>query len=321
MRFVVVPENRTAWLTVRHLARQLRHQRRPRLPIVLHGPAGIGKTHLLNRLVRSLSHLTPARTALLVPASDCNALPFDDPSAVNQLLRDWHQADLFALEGLHHLDARRAEIVIGLLDARLVRGQACIITAERGPSAWTHLPERLVSRLAGGLVVGLEPLGPASRAKLLRAWANQLSLPLTPAALTWLSAQTDLSPRGLRGQVQRLSGLKRARLDVTDVQAALCEPDAAPDPVARVLRSVGRYFGVDPTSLGGASRQPQVRWPRQVGMYLLRQLTRLSLVQIGAAFGGRDHSTVLHACKVVTATTASNPQAANDVRRLQAELA
>src|SRR5262249_35803999 len=154
------------------------------------------------------------------------------------------------------------------------------------------------SRLAGGLVVGMSPLGPESRQAFLRARAQGHSLTLTDDVLTWLADHAAGSVRQLEGVLVRLAGFLQVGQAVTlEVVRVLFAPEADADrpTVEKIARRVGNFFEVELTQLCSDSRSRNTVLPRQVSMYLARRLTSLSLEQIGAFFGGRDHSTVLHA--------------------------
>jgi chromosomal replication initiator protein len=200
-----------------------------------------------------------------------------------------------------------------------------IFTATAGPGRLGHLSSRLVSRLGSGLVVGLDPLGPSSRLALLQDKAQRRQLAVHPDVLAWLATHLSGGGRALEGALAKLETLVRLRsqpLDVATVAEHFHEQaDAARPTVERIARRVGDCFHVEPGQLRSRGRYRNVLLPRQVGMYLARQLTDLSLDQIGAYFGGRDHSTVLHACRKVEHALGRDAMLSGAVRQLQADLA
>jgi chromosomal replication initiator protein len=207
------------------------------------------------------------------------------------------------VEDLQHLSARAAEAFAPFVDRCRSREQQLVLTAVSGPAQLTHLPARLTSRLANGLVVGLQALGPASRLALLESLAGRRNLNVGQPVLTWLAEHVAGSGRQLEGAVIRLEGLARLHGRAPDVETVAAhfrdEAEARTPTVERIVQRVGRYFQVEPHEMQSRGRSRQALLPRQVGMYLARRLTKLSLEQIGAYFGGRDHSTVLHACRKV----------------------
>ena len=185
------------------------------------------------------------------------------------------------------------------------------------PALLPRLPARLASRLAGGLVVGLVPFGPQSRRAFLVALASRQGLSLPGETLDWLASNLPGSARTLEGALVRL----REGASLTTAQEALRDDrEAHRASVESIAAQVCTYYRVDPASLRSRSRTRQALVPRQVGMYLARRLTSLPLEQIGAYFGGRDHSTVLHACRKVEQALASDAPLSQAVRELSAGL-
>jgi chromosomal replication initiator protein len=344
-RWVTTPENRSALAAVRRLADALvASSVRPEPnPLVLHGPAGTGKTHLVSALIGCVSqarptltctHLTAAeaadllrpaeeswrRAARLSPGAEEEGRQAGRPSP----REDWH-SDLLAIEDLQHLPARAAEALAGVLDARTARAEPTVFTATAGPARLTHLPARLTSRLVSGLVVGLEPLAPASRLALLQDRAQRRQLALGRDVLAWLAEHAGGSGRQLEGALARVEALTRlhGRLPDLALVTAQFEADAAAGrpTVERIAERVGAYFRLEPRQIQSRRRLRQALLPRQVGMYLARRLTPLSLQQIGAYFGGRDHSTVLHACRKVEEAMSRDAALSGAVRQLHADLA
>ena len=167
----------------------------------------------------------------------------------------------------------------------------------------------------------MEALSPSSRREVLR----QTSDDLPDDVLDWLAQHLSGSFRQLNGALTRVHRLQTVfgRWPTLDEVAASFEEDAAARQVTleRIAQRVGHHYRVRTKDLLSRSRSRQVLLPRQVGMYLARQLTALSLGQIGAYFGGRDHSTVLHACRKVEEALESDPQLSGVVRQLHADLA
>jgi chromosomal replication initiator protein len=185
----------------------------------------------------------------------------------------------------------------------------------------THLPNRLTTRLCGGLVVRLYPLSPGSRRVFLRERAARRGLKLSNDVLDWLAEHLPGSGRQLDGALTRLATLTDTPLTVeTLAEQFRTEADASRPSVESIAQRVGRYYRIEPEDLQSADRRRHALLPRQVGMYLARRLTPLSLKQIGAYFGGRDHATVLHACRKVADALNRDAALFGAVRQLQADL-
>jgi chromosomal replication initiator protein len=232
-------------------------------------------------------------------------------------------ADLLILEDIQHLPVPKAESWVQISDERLARQQQLLITATVGPGR-LELPARLTSRLACGLVVALEPLSVAGRLAFLKDRTERRQLPVSPPVLAWLAQHLGGSGRQLEGAVARLETLVRNHATLPDLALVAehfrAEAEAARPTVEQIAQRVGRHFQVNLRELQSRRRGRNALVPRQVGMYLARQLTPLSLGQIGAYFGGRDHSTVLHACRKVEQALIRDLVLSGAVRQLHADL-
>ena len=323
--WISLAENQAARLAVERVSDCVcgRGPRRAINPLFLHGPAGSGKSHLAAALLADVTQRSPDLQVGLLAAGDFAALLL--PEGNREELKAARQADLLVLEDVQHLPARVEEAFVYLMDRGLARGQQIVCTASAGPARLTHLPARVTSRLGSGLVVGLESLSPESRRVFLQERGERRGLNVGTDVLTWLADHVGGSARQLEGAIVRLASLTRRGEQPRDVEtlAELFQVEAlvGRPTVERIAQRVSRYFQVEPRQLQARSRSRQTLLPRQIGMYLARQLTELSLQQIGAYFGGRDHSTVLHACRKVEKALAHDVHLSGAVRQLHADLA
>ncbi|MCI0701701.1 MAG: DnaA/Hda family protein [Planctomycetia bacterium] len=295
---------------------------------MLHGPPGTGKTSLVSALVTQFATAPEGFTAQVVSAGDLARSHSGNETDEGFADRELAACDLLALEDVQHLSVRVAESVCDLIDRRTARRRATVVTANAGPATLTHLPQRLTSRLAAGLVVQLEPLGVESRRAILADAAREKKVRLTSDALDWLASQsTGGGVRATLGLLQNLAQVATAYsgpLDQATLEQVIAEtgqPTSAVSDVSRIVKCVANAFNVSEKELLGSSRLRSVLLSRQIAMYLARELTGLSLPRLGAAFGGRDHTTVLHACRKVEAELAEDAGLARQVKELRAGLA
>ena len=326
--FHILPENRSAVRACKRVVQAL-HRPLRRIPfaapLLLHGPSGTGKSFLVQTLIREMISGTAAQTVQSLLA---NEFPRSTPSTGNPQItpdefEDYLSCDLLVVEDLNEVKDADVDSMVRLLDYRIARQKPTVITASAGPAGLIHLPRRLTNRLAAGLVVRLEYPSLISRRLLVRSLADKRKLKLEEPAERWLAKNSAGSIRLLLGLFEKLRPLaKETGLPLTAKQVRdwLREPDAVIDPMERIVSRVASSYGVKPKEILGASRLKGVMVPRQVAMYLAREVAKLPLATIGRYFNGRDHTTVMHATRKVAEGIKSDPQLQVAVRELKAGL-
>ena len=323
-----MPENRSGLIAIQRVAACVCSGRQKRTinPLYVHGPSGTGKTLLIGALVDEVARCAGQLAVNVWQASDFATLVDSVeriPEEDSDRLPNLRQSKLLIVEDLQRLPARGVQTLVALFDDLFASQSQMVFTAAVGPRL-LGLPARLTSRLASGLVIGLEPLQAASRLAILQDSAQRRQLAVSREVLAWLAERLGGSGRQLEGALTRLETLARVHPGVLDVAAVSKsfgeQADYARPTVERILQKVGGYFQVAPRELQSSRRTRNVVLPRQVSMYLARQLTNLSLHQIGAYFGGRDHSTVLHACRKLEEAAIHDAVLSGTIRQLQAGL-
>jgi chromosomal replication initiator protein len=316
---LVTPENQAALTALQDVLVALITGRADRLPypLYLFGASGCGKSHIVEALADEVARCQFNVTVL-------SARDLTDEV-------DWPllaQTDLFILEDLQHLAARNVEKIIVLLDERQRLQAPSVLTALGAPNALarfaTAMPRRLLNRLVGGLVVPLAPMQAASRRRLLDHLARDAKATVSAEILDWLAKHLVGGGRQLAGavaQMKTLQALQKNLLTVDNVRAHFrAQIEATAPTVERITEHVSACYRVKPRVVQSAQRSRDALLPRQVSMYLARQLTTLSLAKIGQHFGGRDHKTVDHACRKVARAMKADPTLFATVRQLGIEL-
>jgi chromosomal replication initiator protein len=304
-------------------------------PIVLCGPSGVGKTALAHALAGLRARQQPACSVVGHAGVDlARALAHAiETDATADFRGRHHRCDLLLVDDVEQLAEKPAaqQFLLSTIDALLHRGALVIVTAKsvRGLLADSGLLPGLVSRLAGGLVVTLAPPGPLARQALIRQLAAQANLPLDDASVATLagagrSRSALTTPRQLRHAVLQLAA--EAEVTQSPVPAErVARLVAASQPQARavcrrVTQAVARHFGLAVSELKGKSRLRTVVEARSLAMYLTRRLTGASYAEIGRYFTGRNHTTVLHACRKIATLVEDDEPTRQRIEALAAEL-
>jgi len=317
---LALPENRAAMMALHDVQVALTQDDIAPLPnpLYLVGATGTGKTFLVQALANELRKHG-------VESCELSANDLAESSDIPEALH----ADLLIVEDLQHLPARFVNVLVSWIDERVRHGQPIVFTATMGPGRLkprgVALPSRLTTRLASGLVVSLEPMQKASRRELLKMLADDAKITIAADVLDWLAEHLTGGGRQLQGAVRQIKALQRLQakpLRIDDLQAHFrTQIDAAKPTVKRIADHVSEFYQVKPKLVLSAQRSREVVLPRQVSMYLARQLTDLSFEKIGKYFGGRDHKTVQHACKKVDSLMKSDAELCGAVKQMHAELA
>jgi chromosomal replication initiator protein len=291
-------------------------------PLIVYGPAGVGKSRLLAALVAECLLRHPGSAVAHLEAEAFAAACAEAASrrgGWSELRERFRRLDLFVLEDLHALERAplaRNELV-HTLDALDEAGSAVAVSARSGPGQWpgSFWPRRLLNRLAGGLAVRIDPPGLASRRRFVLVRAQAQRLVLAADAVEALAIAGD-GYRTLEGWVARLGlagrlGCYRRPLGRSAVEELLEEEEKEASSggvtIEQVARAIAERFRVRLGDLRGATRRQTIVAPRHLAIYLARSLTGQSYQSIGAYFGRRDPATVRHACRAAAARLMADP--------------
>lgn len=311
-RFAVGASNRLAHAAARLVAEEPGSRYNP---LVLCGGPGLGKTHLAHAIAGALAG-KGLRVELLPAEGFTNAfLASLNSDRIEEMRARLRGADALVVDDLGFLASktRTQEEFAHTFDALHAQGRQIVVTLDRAPDAVPGFSERLATRLASGLVAGIDPPERETRLAILRALAKRRGLDLGPEVLDLVARRAAASVRHLEGAVLRIEALARAggaRADLALARAALrhleAQEEGAVTP-ARILAAAAEHYGVDAGALRAHGRTRALVEPRQVAMFLMRRLTRMSLAEVGSFFEGRDHATVLHAERKVRRLEEASP--------------
>jgi chromosomal replication initiator protein len=316
--FVVGPSNEFAFKAAQRFAENGESEMGL---LFIHGGFGNGKTHLLNAIALEARMVRGARV-LFLRAEDfmrrfLAALRNQETLAFKEELRG---ADILLIDDLQHICGRTATIseFLHTVNAFTDLKRKVVIAADRPPSGLEGLTEDIRSRLQGAVAIALEKPDAVTRLAILKGKAAALErkLPrakLPDAVLEQIANELDVSPRELLGVLMKLA-------TYADLTGKPVTPEVAEEAIGsraatgdrratieEIQRKTAEYYKLDLRELHSARRARRVARPRQVAMYLARELTSRSLPDIGRRFGGRDHTTVLHACRRIEALCKTDP--------------
>lgn len=325
--FVVGPGNRLAHAAAVAVTSKLG---RAYNPFFVHGAVGLGKTHLLQSICQSTLRNQPSARILYI---SCNTfmdafLECVKVGRMSDFRNRFRNVDLLVIDDIHFLSKREQtqEEFFHTFNMLHQSGRQIVLSSDAAPSDIPDLEERLVSRFNSGLVARIDRPCYETRVSILKAKAKLHDLVLPEDVPAYVAARIDSNIRELEGTLTKIRGFALAMgrpINLDLAKEALGVVVLAPGSkinqpsMQTILDSVVRYYDVKLTDLVGKRRHKSVVLPRQVCMWLARRHTRYSLEEIGGYLGGRDHTTVLHAVRTVTARSTMDDSLRADVARLE----
>jgi chromosomal replication initiator protein len=297
-------------------------------PLFLHAPPGLGKTHLLQAIGNYALRFGGGATVLYATAEEFtnHFLTALSSRSLTDFKRRYRDVDILLLDDVQFLasKAKTEEEFFHTFNALHETGRQLVVTCDRMPAQLIAVEERLRERFEGGLVADIHPPDFATRVTILRKRVELDRIPLTePEVLDLIAGRVKTNVRVLEGALIRVvayHSLTGKPIDsdlATHVLDRICpQAESAAPTVREIQRRVAQHFGVSLEELLAATRQARVAWPRQVAIHLSRELAGASLHTLGNAFGGRSHTTILHACKRVSERLAIDSEAAAEVQKL-----
>ncbi len=308
-------------------------------PLFLYASPGLGKTHLLHAIGNYvLAYGGGARVRYTTAEAFTNHfITALNSRSIDRFKQAYRDTDVLLIDDVQFLASkvRTEEEFFHTFNALYETGRQLVLTCDRLPAQLDGVEERLRERFEAGLVADIQPPNLSTRVAILRKRAALDRVPLAePEVLELIAERVRDNVRALQGALIRVvafHSLTGQPIDTALAQEALdrlAYPTAGDDAagparelsVEAVKQAVAAYAGVSMDELISPSRTARVAWPRQLAIYLARELTGSPTTAIGHAFGGRNHATVLHACKRVVARLSDDPQTAVDIDELTRQL-
>ena len=300
-------------------------------PLFIHGASGLGKTHLMSAVAQKLLESDPkARVVFLTAEHFANEfIEAVRKGNLDSFRKAYRQADVMLIDDIQFLAGKEKtqEEFFHTFNVLLNSQTQVLVTCDRPAPEIQNLEPRLVSRFESGLTVQLQPPGFETRVAILRRKMEQWKVSLENNVVVHIANQIKSNVRRLEGALTRVASysfLSPETMSIEKVDQLL--GDLVRDEntqlisVEAIQKAVADYYGLILSDMRSRRRPARIAFPRQIAMYLARKLTRLSLVEIGDAFGKRDHGTVIHACKKVQGEMGRDSEVAGAVEKLRASL-
>ncbi len=325
--FVVGKPNELAYAAALRVAESQKAQFNP---LFLYGGVGLGKSHLMHAIAWHIKTYHPKRRVIYLSAEKfmyqfIRALRYKDTVAFKEQFRS---VDVLMIDDVQFISGKETtqEEFFHTFNALVDQNHQIIISADKSPSDLEGMEERLKSRLGWGLVADIHPSTYELRLGILHAKADTLNIPIPKDVMEFLACKITSNIRELEGALNRIIAHatlvgREITLETThEVLRDLLKSNDRRVTIEDIQKRVAEYYGIKISDMQSARRSQNVARPRQVAMYLAKTLTSRSLPEIGRKFGGRDHTTVLHAVRKVQEVKAQDREFSEDLDILRRTL-
>jgi chromosomal replication initiator protein len=300
-------------------------------PLFIYGGVGLGKTHLMQAIGQQTIERRKSQKVMYL-SSERFTNEFIDAIQHNMLVRfrkRYRQTDILLIDDIQFLAGkeRSQEEFFHTFNTLFDGRKQIVLSSDRPPSEIANLEHRLVSRLECGLTTELQPPDLENRTAILRKKAEAFHIELAEDVLTFLAQRVRTNVRRLEGALTRVASYqslngRRCSCETVEqlLRDILGEEAKKMITIDQIQKKVAELFDVRLADMTSKRRTANIAFPRQVAMYLARHHTKASLQQIGEIFGGRDHGTVLHACKTVSLRMKKEDQVRQTIARLDKQL-
>jgi chromosomal replication initiator protein len=296
-------------------------------PLFIYGGVGLGKTHLMHAIGDYVHEHRPHMSLHYVSSETfMNELIVSIQRNTTLAFRDKYRSkDLLLIDDIQFLAGKEStqEEFFHTFNALYLAHKQIVLTSDRPPKQIATLEERLVSRFESGLLTDIQPPDLETRIAILNRKAELDGISIPNDVIHLIADSVTSNIRELEGSLVRLlafSSLTGSEITVDLAKEVLSEflgKPRGPVSVARIQQAVAETYGVPVEKMKARGRASQIALARQVAMFLARELTHMSLAQVGEQFGGRDHTTVLHAHRKISAATENSGQIQRDVENLK----
>jgi chromosomal replication initiator protein len=319
--FIVGSANRLAHAASLSVAERPGHAYNP---LFLYGGVGLGKTHLMHAIGSQVAARFPRKRVVYATSEKFTNefITSIQQGKIDEFRARYRRIDLLLIDDIQFIadKERTQEEFFHTFNAIHEDGKQIVLSSDRPPKAILTLEERLRSRFEWGLIADLTAPDLETRIAILRAKSEEGAVPITSDVIEFIARKVVSNIRELEGALNRIvayASMGAMPISIELAQAVLSNvlynPKKRQVTPERIAMAVADYYGVQMDALRGQKRDKAIVMPRQVAMFLMREETDVSLLRIGAELGGRDHSTVLHACDKITRESAINDELRREI--------
>ncbi len=319
--FIVGSANRLAHAASLSVAERPGHAYNP---LFLYGGVGLGKTHLMHAIGNQVVAKFPRKRVVYATSEKFTNefITSIQQGRIDEFRARYRRIDVLLIDDIQFIadKERTQEEFFHTFNAIHEAGKQIVLSSDRPPKAILTLEERLRSRFEWGLIADLTSPDLETRIAILRAKAEEQGVAISSDVIEFVARKVVSNIRELEGALNRIvayASMGAMPISIELAQAVLSNvlynPKKRQVTPERIARAVAEYYGVDMEALKGQKRDKGIVLPRQIAMFLMREETDASLLRIGAELGGRDHSTVLHACDKITREVAANDELRRDI--------
>jgi chromosomal replication initiator protein len=319
--FIVGSANRLAHAASLSVAERPGHAYNP---LFLYGGVGLGKTHLMHAIGNQVMAKFPRKRVVYATSEKFTNefITSIQQGKIDEFRNRYRRIDLLLIDDIQFIadKERTQEEFFHTFNAIHEDGKQIVLSSDRPPKAILTLEERLRSRFEWGLIADLTAPDLETRIAILRAKAEEGAVPITSDVIEFIARKVVSNIRELEGALNRIvayASMGAMPISIELAQAVLSNvlynPKKRQITPERIVKAVSDYYGVGLDQLKGQKRDKAIVVPRQIAMFLMREETDVSLLRIGAELGGRDHSTVLHACDKITRESGANDELRREI--------
>jgi len=288
-------------------------------PLFIYGGSGLGKTHLLLAIGNEIEKNMPGMNIVYVKSEEFTNELID--SIKRESMKEFHdkyrRADVLLVDDIQFIGGKEStqEEFFHTFNTLHQASKQIVLTSDRPPKEIKTLENRLSSRFESGILADIQPPDFETRVAIIRRKAELLKMPMPDEVADYIANRLKNNIRQLEGTIKKLKAFQVVMNTPVTIMAAqnairdiLNDSQPVPVTVERIISEVARTCSVTPQDIRSSKRASQISMARQAAIYIVRDITQMSMAAIGAEFGGRDHSTVVYAVQQVEAKMQSNPK-------------